>query len=141
MQKTQISHRLFTEDFPGAFVFVELAAAILVRPSGSGCVFLGMVHEPLCQGRGTALEEVHAAHLENVIDELLDFLDPAEGQVTLEDDTVKTGEDAGNEAGKFLHKARYCVHGILFSGGCLVTTILKRRMPSFHTLLVAALPL
>jgi hypothetical protein len=52
--------------------------------------------------RRQRLHEVGPPHLEHVIDEVLDFVRPADRQMPLENDPIKTGQECGKFLWRFL---------------------------------------
>jgi hypothetical protein len=92
---------------------------------------LGVPHDSLRPPRRNFVHEVAAAHLQPVIDEELELVRPTDGQMPLDDDPVKTGQNPGDEAGKLDDERADYLHGIRFLNDCLVTIILESRMPVF----------
>src|SRR5262249_851060 len=86
------------------------------------------------------LHEVTAAHLEDPIDEVFKFAGGRQGEMALEDDTVKTGEHGDDQVSKLGDEARQRLHGVLLRSGAGAIPILKAGRRSCSSYLVAALP-
>jgi hypothetical protein len=100
---------------------------------------LGIVDEGLGLFLGEG-HEVTPSDLEDVIDEAFEGRPIGDGQVTLEDDAVKTGEHSDDQTGKLDDEARQRLHGVLLPCGCLDNTILKAERRFCSPVLVAAPP-
>src|SRR5580693_6657427 len=68
--------------------------------------------------------EVTPSDLKDAIDEAFEGLPVGEGQIALEDDSVKTREHSDDQAGKLDDEVRKRLHGVLPQVGCLDNTIL-----------------
>src|SRR5271156_6125634 len=90
-----------------------------------------MVHQFLRPHRADQLQKIVATDFQNVIDEFLELRRSTDRQMTLENHSVKTRQNPGNETGKLGNERRYWFHGIRFLNDCLVTIILESRMPFF----------
>ena len=66
-----------------------------------------MFYEPLGPLRRQDLDELGTPHAQDVIDEPFEFLRRRHRQMSFEDDTIKTMQDANNEAGKLDQKRPY----------------------------------
>src|SRR5262249_38801640 len=101
----------------GPLVLAELAGAILVgaaRRLRPGPSVLDQAIRVL--GR-QGFHEVGSAYVQDAVDEMLEFTGGGQRQMTLEDDTVETGEHGDNQAGKLGDEARQRLHGVLLREG------------------------
>ncbi len=83
--------------------------------------------------------EVTRSELENAIDEAYEDLPIGDGQITLEDNAIKTREH-DDQAGKLDDEARKRLHGVLLQGGCLDNTILRQNAVLAHPFWLRAPP-
>jgi hypothetical protein len=102
--------------------FAVTALEVMVRGSCSLSHGLGMGN----QGVGLLLDERHeilTAHLERRIDEAIKVSVVAEGEITLENNSIKAAEYTYNGLGEFLREAEVCRHGVLLPGCREITSI------------------
>lgn len=102
----------------GPGILVDVAGTILPDPAIFLSEELGMPDDFLRPPRRNLVHEVATAHFQAIIDEVLEFISPTDGQMPLEDNSVKTGQNPGDEAGKFDDERAYYCHGIPFLNDC-----------------------
>jgi len=61
----------------------------------------------------------------DVVNEAFEFPNAADRQMPFEENSVKTREGPGDQAGKLGEKGAYCLHGIRFLNECLVQSFWK----------------
>ena len=98
---------LFADQLFGPMVLLERTVAIEIGVASLGGDGASVFDEAVAVLRSNDFDEVAASHLEDVIDETLQFPRGRHGQMPLEDHPVKTMQGADDEAGKLGQKPPY----------------------------------
>ena len=112
---------LVSDEVLGPLVLAELAGAIHVVTGSLLRPVPGMSDQTVRVLGGDGFHEVGPADLQNAIDEVLEFAGSRQGEMALEDDSVKTGEHSDDQAGKLGDEARQRLHGVLLRKGLVQT--------------------
>ena len=135
-----LGDRLVADEIVSPLVLAELASAIEVGAAVFPSPFLSMLDEAIgvlgCQG----FHELGAADVQDAIDEVFQFAGSRQGQMTLEDDAVETGEHGDDQACKLGDEARQRLHGVLLRKGLVQTPFWPENAVFSSSYLVAAMP-
>jgi hypothetical protein len=84
----------------------------------------------------TSLRKSARRIFQDVIDNPLEIVGPADGQITLESDSIESGKNPVDEGAETCLERGLFPHGIRLWNDCVVTIILGVRMPVFFLILV-----
>ena len=85
---------------PGPGIFIDIVGTIIVETTALPGEGFGVFDEAFGPLGAEVFEEIDASYLERVIDKTLEFSGAADGQMSLEDGPVKTGQGLGDKAGE-----------------------------------------